>query len=244
MLYPLRTLQTGQARHFVATLLTLTLAACADAGGKRMLSGAVSVVEVHRSNVCGTEGAATKISFFPDAAALQAWQATHHVEAFDGPIAQGETALIELGERSTEGYDILVSRQAQLRDGTLKLTATFLTPPAQVPADMPSPGASIATPNSPCVLIALPKIELRALVLLDPSGVERARTHVAMAATPSAAPAMPPAPELAPSPANAPEAAAAPKPDETVPTATAPEAPPAPTTAPPGSAPPMQSSGQ
>lgn len=210
------------SQRIVTALLAVALAACADAGGKRMLSGAVSVVEVHRSNVCGTAGAATQISFFPDMAALQAWQATHNVETFDRPIGQSEYALIELGERSTEGYGILVSRQAQLRDGTLRLTATFLTPPTQqTSADMPAPGASSAAANSPCVLIALPKIELRALILLDPGGVERARTYPALVVTPTAATSAktPAASELTPSPANAPEAASSPKPDKAAPTA-------------------------
>jgi len=216
-----------------AALSPLALVACTGSSAKLVLpesSTPVPVVELHRSRLCGTQGEATQIRLFENAAELQASQAAQHPDWFKGPIPEFEYALIDLGERHTEGYDILISSHAEFRDGILKLTATFLTPPATTPDEMQTQTADSI--NSPCVLIALPKLKLHGLVLLDPSGVERARTHLAPAATPvvvpEKAPDAPAAPELPASPA-APEIGATRRPDETAPvnstTETAPAAP-------------------
>jgi len=216
-----------------AALSPLALVACTGSSAKLVLpesSTPVPVVELHRSRLCGTQGEATQIRLFENAAELQASQAAQHPDWFKGPIPELEYALIELGERHTEGYDTLISSHAELRDGILKLTATFLTPPAAAPDEIQMQTAGSI--NSPCLLIALPKLKLHGLVLLDPSGIERARTHLALAATPvvvpEKAPDAPAAPELPASPA-APEIGATRRPDETAPvnstTETAPAAP-------------------
>ncbi|MDB5987229.1 MAG: protease complex subunit PrcB family protein [Nevskia sp.] len=212
-----------------ACLLLWTLAACA--GGAHRPSGPVDVVEVHRLNVCGTQSTAPQITLLRDVAALQAWQASHTLDFFNrgaGSIAGGAYAVVELGQRNTGGYSVLISRRAKLHDGVLKLTASVLTPqPGQMTTQMIT---------SPCVLVALPPVEVHELLLLDPSGDERAHWPVnvpaarsvpaavpsapAAPAVPAASPTMPETPAAnpaAPSPPEIPSAPAPPPAAETPP---------------------------
>ena len=183
-------------RRILLLATPVWLAACATTSHSDLPSGPVDVVEVHRSNQCGTAGAAPQATLFLDVAELQTWQSAHNVDFFGGRLAavtSGAYALIENGPRNTGGYGVLVSRRANLKDGVLTLTATFLSPP---PGQM-----TTQMITSPCVLVALPPIAVRELVLADPTGMERAHWRATLPASASAPEPIKAAPSIPETPA-------------------------------------------
>jgi len=127
----------------------------------------VEVVEVGRLANCNTTGREPSLEMFADAAAVKSWQETRGV-VFTPSGAEpppGLYALAEMGERSTGGYSLAVSRQAAIRDDVLYLKGSFLVPG----------NASMVTEvlTSPCSLVRVPTRGYNRVVLLDQSNKVR-----------------------------------------------------------------------
>jgi hypothetical protein len=151
--------------RLAAGLLLCLLAACSTLGGLTGGEGEeVHVAEVRQGAVCNSDGPLPHLSLLADADAVRAWQHAHNVDLIgaDPLPSPGPFALVEMGVRLSAGYGIAVSRQAEVRNGVLRLSASLLTPPAGQPA------AQVVT--SPCALVALPPRAYRAAELYDPSG--------------------------------------------------------------------------
>lgn len=155
-------------------VLAALLSGCgtmADVGNWFDRERAVDVAEVRRAVVCGTSGADARVSLFPDAGAVRAWETSRGVQLGGGTEALPDTpfALVEMGERNTAGYGLAVSRTAGKRGDAIILRATFLAPTA---------GRMLAQMvTSPCVLVSLPKTHYSAVELVDQDGRQRATTE-------------------------------------------------------------------
>jgi hypothetical protein len=143
----------------VALLLTAMVAGCAA-----LAPGAtLEVREAGRSPYCNTPGEAARAALLPGAAAVLAWQAARGITLVDvGSLAAGPYALVEMGLRSTGGYDLTVSPEATLRGDELVLQAAF---------SGPAPGSMVTQAlSSPCVLLRLPPGDYAAVEVRDASG--------------------------------------------------------------------------
>lgn len=131
----------------------------------------VEVVELARSSHCAADTAEPKLRLFPQLNSLKHWaeeQGVRFAYTKQAP-SKGWLAVVEMGQRSTAGHALAVSRQAELQGAQLKLRATFLSPRAG------QMSAQVIT--SPCVLVALPDADIREVLLLDQTGEVRARWH-------------------------------------------------------------------
>lgn len=129
-----------------------------------------AVIEIGRHAQCNSSGRETLIDVFPSPEALLVWEQERGVQLSPrtGQLLPGLYAVVELGERNTGGYAVVISRQAAIKGGTLYLKASFLSPAT---ADMASQALT-----SPCTLLALPsRQDYREVVLVDQSNRERAR---------------------------------------------------------------------
>lgn len=129
---------------------------------------AVEVAEVGRAQSCGTEGEVARVQLLPDAVAVRAWESQRGIQfsGIAGELPAQPYAIVEMGQRSSAGYGIAVSRQAGLKDGILLLKATFIAPRA---------GAMTAQViTSPCALVSLPKVEYGEVRVIDQTGKLRA----------------------------------------------------------------------
>jgi hypothetical protein len=128
----------------------------------------VEVVEVGRSQTCGsTGGSEPRLRLFASASAANGWQQITGMQLkLTEDLKPGMYASIEMGQRSTGGYGIAVSRDGKLVDGRLQLFATFFSP---------APG-SMRTQmiTSPCVLVRLPDVEFSVVEVYDQDGELRA----------------------------------------------------------------------
>ena len=89
------------------------------------------------------------------------WVVRERLEAGDDRIV-----VIEQGRRPTAGYQVAVSRVAELRGSELSLHVTMLSP---------RPGAMTAQMiTSPCVVVGVPRVDIRKLRVIDQSGEQRA----------------------------------------------------------------------
>lgn len=177
-------------RRIALLLPPLALAAGCSLSGRLFQShAAIEVREVGRSLYCNTDGDAARVTLLADAQAVLDWQAARKLTlAGSESLAQAPYALVEMGMRPTGGYGVAVARAAELRDDTVVLSATFVSPPA----------ASIRTQalSSPCVLVQLPRGRYAAVEVQDQMGERRASS-----VEPPVAPEPPPAagePDAAP----------------------------------------------
>jgi hypothetical protein len=158
--------------RLAAALALLPLAGC-SLGGLLRGDDAIEVSEVRRLASCNTEGASARVSLLPGAEAVRAWQAAHGVELIgvDPLPSAGTYVLVEMGQRPSAGYGILVSRRALLGNGMVQLSASLITP---------APGeASAEVLTSPCALVALPQGTYTRVELRDPAGELLARADAA-----------------------------------------------------------------
>ncbi len=142
------------------------LAGCGTAGS--WLAGAepLRVEEVGSSASCGIEATETTLQWFGSAAAVQAWQAQHGLSLLPGEGAAGSYVLVSMGQRSSGGYGVTVSREAVVRDGRVQLQGTFVAP---------GPGRmAIQMITSPCVLVWLPQGAWPGVDIRDQTGRVRA----------------------------------------------------------------------
>jgi hypothetical protein len=110
-----------------------------------------------------------RLTLLPTVEAVETWQQAHKVDLIGVdplPVA-GAYLLAELGPRDSAGYGLAIANQAAISGGVLGLGATLFTP------DPAAPPPTEAT--SPCVLVALPEGNFRAIELHDPQGKLLAR---------------------------------------------------------------------
>lgn len=141
------------------------LAACGFRAEKIFASYAdIEVQEVARSLQCNSAGKDSRIELFTATAAIRGWADRRGV-ALPDVLAEAPHVVVELGQRSTTGYGLAVSRSAVLRGGLLILKGTFISP---------APGRVVAQAlTSPCVLVQLPPGRYSAVEVQDPTGAVR-----------------------------------------------------------------------
>ncbi len=146
--------------------MALLLGGCSAAGN--WLGGAtpLRVEEVGNSSSCGISGAETTLQWLGKREAVQAWQTQSGIELLPEGAVAGSYVLISMGQRSSGGYGVTVSRDAQVRDGRVQLQGTFFAPKAGQ--------MNIQMITSPCVLVRLPEGAWRAVEVSDQTGRLRA----------------------------------------------------------------------
>lgn len=184
----------------IAIALAAALAAgCGLSPGRLFQSHtAIEVREVGRSLYCNTDGGAARVTLLADAQAALDWQAARELTLAGGEsLAQAPYAVVEMGMRPTGGYGLAVARAAELRDDTVVLSATFVSP---APASIRTQALS-----SPCVLVQLPRGRYAAVEVLDQTGEVRASSLPPPAPDEPAPPAEPALPvETTPAPPETP----------------------------------------
>jgi len=154
-------------KHWIA-LAGLALSACAGSSDWFSRENAVDVSEVARSYQCNSEGPDSRLTLMPDLAAVEAWQQARGVSFGGVALPQGPFALIEMGERSSGGYGLAISRTAGRRGDTLILSGTFVAP---APDDITTQAIT-----SPCVLVSLPRQGYAWVEVIDQDGRLRGRS--------------------------------------------------------------------
>ena len=150
-------------------LLALPLAGCGWLNDKLWFGQGFEVQEVARANDCHSPDKKTRVQLLEDAAAVQVLEQAQGFQLQDeAPLGDGPFALIQLGQRQHWGYSLAVSRVAYIADHMLRLTATFFEPVPPTPA----------SPNSICVLVAVPAHHYSGVELRDPSDAVIARSFV------------------------------------------------------------------
>lgn len=154
-------------KRVAGVCVALLLTACSSAGGWLQGGGApLRVAEVGSSSSCGIEASETTLQWFGNAAAAAAWQSQHGLSLLAGDGEPGSYVLISMGQRSSGGYGVTVSREAVVRDGRVQLQATFVAPGAGRMA--------IQMITSPCVLVWLPQGTWSGVDVRDQTGRLRA----------------------------------------------------------------------
>ena len=127
----------------------------------------LEVTEFGRSTLCGSQDDHPRVRLFQDISRFEAWREERGIE-FAGFEQAGDDRIvvIEQGRRPTAGYQVAVSRVAELRGSELSLHVTMLSP---------RPGAMTAQMiTSPCVVVGVPRVDIRKLRVIDQSGEQRA----------------------------------------------------------------------
>lgn len=157
----------NRTRTLAAAAAATMLSAC-GIGGWFVRGEAVEVIEVARGQLCGSEAG---VRILESAEAVSGWLQRSGVPLrLDDPLEPGRYALIELGQRTTGGYGLAVSREGRQVGVVLQIYATFFAP---APGGMTT--QMIA---SPCVLVRLPATEFSVIDIYDQSGVRRISSAV------------------------------------------------------------------
>lgn len=128
------------------------------------------VDEIVNQQYCNAPSQQTSVQVLPDAQAVKSWEAARGVSLTQTPLPAGPFAIVDLGQRSSGGYGIAVSRRAGLKQDVLVLKATTFAPgPDETTAQVIT---------SPCALVRLPAVAFSSLRLIDQSGAVRASTAV------------------------------------------------------------------
>ena len=131
---------------------------------------AVEVVEVARLQHCNSSGRESTLEVLPNPISLAAWEEARGLKLTpaSGDLPVGLYAVVEMGERNTGGYALVISRQGAVKDDTLYLKASYLSPSVS--------GMATQMLTSPCTLVALPtRSDFHKAVLIDQTGKLRAR---------------------------------------------------------------------
>ncbi len=115
------------------------------------LHGDTTVTEVARSLRCNAPDNISRVTLLADRVAVAQWQEQRGIQLQGNEaIAEAPHALVDVGQRSSGGYGLAITRKAVLHeDGHLYLRATFVEP---------AEGAVVTQEiTSPCVLVKLPK---------------------------------------------------------------------------------------
>jgi hypothetical protein len=124
---------------------------------------AIAVESVGRSQHCGTDGSAARVTLFADAAAVLAWQASRNLQLLTERPLDLPHAVIELGARSTGGHGLAVSHAAGRRGDVVFLRVTTFSPAAAV-------SDAAGRPTAPCSLVRLPQGPWSGIEVYDQSG--------------------------------------------------------------------------
>lgn len=157
-----------------ALLGSLWLAACSVVPGaarlpSRSVGTEIEVSEIRRLPFCAAAADTAAVTLIADAAALRDWQQARGIDLIgSAALPAGPFAVVDHGTRATGGYGLAVSRRATLREGVLRLTASFLSPKADE--------LRAYALTSPCVLVKLPAGDYHGIEVVDPSGRRRAVT--------------------------------------------------------------------
>lgn len=129
----------------------------------------VLVSEVSNESQCNAPDDRTTVQLLATPEAVQAWQAARGIDLLAGlTLPPGRYVAVDLGQRSSGGHGLAVSRQAGLKEGVLVLKATTFAPRADE--------MSTQAITSPCALVRLPAIDFQTLRLIDQTGKVRAST--------------------------------------------------------------------
>lgn len=156
----------------ISTALAVSLMALTGCSSIGPLFGSdqlVEVSEIGRAMDCAAASADTSVQVFANADAVRAWQQGSGVQLIgDQSMLAGSYVLVQLGQRSTGGYGLLIGPEAQVDDQRVRLHGTFFEPDPAAPAT--------EALSSPCVLVRLPVGPWRGIDLYDQAGKRRAWT--------------------------------------------------------------------
>jgi hypothetical protein len=129
----------------------------------------VVVAEVANDSQCNAPDDHITVQLLASAQAVAAWQAGRGIKLPGTEVLpEGRYVAVDLGQRSSGGYGVAVSRVAGFKEGLLVLKATTFAPAAD------AMNAQVIT--SPCSLVRLPAVEFQSLRLIDQTGKVRAST--------------------------------------------------------------------
>ncbi len=140
---------------------------------------AVEAVEIGHSQYCNSQGRESVVNVYRTAEELKAWETSRGVQLtpVTGRLPNGTYAIVEMGERNTGGWGIVVSRQAAQKDQQLYLKASYLSPKTS--------GMATQAITAPCALVSIRSTQVFAVAtLLDQSNKLRARWTLANASAP------------------------------------------------------------
>lgn len=130
----------------------------------------IIVSEVSSDERCNAESEASALTLLQDGAAVKAWESARHVWLTGSTeLPTGPYVAFDLGQRSSGGYGVAISRQAGLKSDVLVLKATIFAPAADA--------MTTQSITSPCSLVRLPAVSFQSLRLIDQSGKVRAELN-------------------------------------------------------------------
>ncbi|WP_043114281.1 protease complex subunit PrcB family protein [Solimonas soli] len=152
----------------LAGVAALALGGCSALGTLFGPDAVVKVAEVANTGQCGAASGDTTVQMFANADAVLAWQATSGVTLLgEQSMLPGGYALVQMGQRGTGGYGVVVAPEAEVDDGVLRLHATFLDPPRDAVLSQAL--------SSPCALVRLPVGDWRGVEVYGQNGRRLAR---------------------------------------------------------------------
>lgn len=150
-------------KQAIVVLGALALSGCAVISQIFVTGKPVDVAPVGYALDCGSQRPETTVRTLVNADELQKWQMSRGLTLLRADAPQdGPYALVELGQRATGGYGLVVSRDADIRKNVLFLHVTFITPNGDHPGT--------PQPTSPCVLISMPPGFYQGVSVVDQSG--------------------------------------------------------------------------
>lgn len=119
---------------------------------------------------CAESSPDSSVQMFASADAVRFWQQGSGVQLIgDQSMLSGTYVLVQMGQRQSSGYGLLIGPEAQVDNQRVRLHATFFAPDAGV-------ATTTDALSSPCVLVRLPAGEWQGVDLYDQSGKRRAWT--------------------------------------------------------------------
>jgi len=152
-----------------AVAAAMSLSGCSGMGTLFGPDAVVKVSEVANNSQCGAPNGDTTVQMFASADAVLAWQAASGVTLIGSQsMLPGGYALIQMGQRGTGGFGLVIAPEADVNGSVLRLHATFLDP---------QPGEVLTQAlSSPCALVRLPVGDWRGVEVYGQNGKRRART--------------------------------------------------------------------
>lgn len=128
----------------------------------------VEAIEIGRLSNCNSSGRESSLEVFTDPAEVKLWEQARGVQLSPagGELQPGTYVIAEIGERSTGGYSLVVSRQAAVKEDELYIKASFLVPG--------NAGMATQAVTSPCSLALVPTRRYGRVFLLDQANKVRA----------------------------------------------------------------------
>lgn len=129
----------------------------------------VEAVEIGRLPNCHSAGREAVLDLFTDPAQVTAWEEARGLKITPkgGELPPGSYVIAEMGQRTTGGYSLAVSRKAAVKDDVLYVKASFLVPS--------NAGMVTDAVTSPCSLVLVPTRAYSRVLLVDQANDVRAR---------------------------------------------------------------------